>query len=441
MPAGTLTLTNNSAVVKGTGTAFNTELKAGDFIVSVVGGVTYTLPIKTVDSATQATLIKAYDGPTQAGAAWYAVPRDAMNTITAQLAAETAKALRGLNLDKANWQQVFSGTGNIMVTLPDGSTYTGPAWNSFTSGLDNKAAKGVNNDITQLKALSTAITVEQGGTGAKDAADARKGLGLGNSSTRNVGSVAGTVAAGDDTRLGTVNNKSGGTISSYTKIIGGVESNVSAAPNSFWTTGFTAINTNISGSVGQLKIGGMLVSQLGGDGNWQANLSFRELVGSKVYACLSVKANTQTADYEFSPNGSATAPGTWVNNSDERLKHNVKRIQEPLRIMPGIKGVTWQRLDGVNPGIGFIAQDVNKYFPDNVFHSGDRKLLDGTVVKDVLSPDTAGISAALHHEAILELMSILKGGLKTIASVTSDEIAASALNALASRIPDADIER
>ncbi|MGP2740056.1 phage tail fiber protein [Serratia nevei] len=148
MPAGTLTLTNNSAVVKGTGTAFNTELKAGDFIVSVVGGVTYTLPVKTADSATQATLIKAYDGPTQAGAAWYAVPRDAMNTITAQLAAETAKALRGLNLDKANWQQVFSGTGNITVTLPDGSTYTGPAWNSFTAALNLKAEKKSVDDLS-----------------------------------------------------------------------------------------------------------------------------------------------------------------------------------------------------------------------------------------------------------------------------------------------------
>ncbi|MFI7974046.1 tail fiber domain-containing protein [Serratia marcescens] len=214
MPAGTLTLTNNSDVVKGTGTAFNTELKAGDFIVSVVGGVTYTLPVKTVDSATQVTLIKAYDGPTQAGAAWYAVPREMQNTVTAQLVYEATKALRGQNLDKENWQQVFSGTGNITVTLPDGSTYTGPAWNSFTAALENKAAKGVNNDITEMKALSTAITVEQGGTGAKDAAGARKGLGLGNSSTRNVGSAAGTVAAGDDSRLGTVNGKSGGKLSS-----------------------------------------------------------------------------------------------------------------------------------------------------------------------------------------------------------------------------------
>lgn len=40
MPAGTLTLTNNSNLVSGTGTAFDTETNAGDYIVCVVGGVT-----------------------------------------------------------------------------------------------------------------------------------------------------------------------------------------------------------------------------------------------------------------------------------------------------------------------------------------------------------------------------------------------------------------
>lgn len=137
MSAGTITLTNNSAAVSGAGTAFTTDLKAGDFIVSVVGGVTYTLPVKTVNSATGVTLLKNYDGPTQAGAAWSAVPRDTMNAITAQLAAETAQALRGLNYDKQNWQQVFSATGNVTVKLPDGSSFTGPAWGGIVTQIND----------------------------------------------------------------------------------------------------------------------------------------------------------------------------------------------------------------------------------------------------------------------------------------------------------------
>lgn len=182
MSAGTITLTNNSAAVSGTGTAFTTDLKAGDFIVSVVGGVTYTLPVKTVNSATGVTLLKNYDGPTQAGAAWSAVPRDTMNAITAQLAAETAQALRGLNYDKQNWQQVFSGSGTITVKLPDGSTFTGPAWSSITSQLSNKADK-----------VSGAVPINQGGTGSTTASAARTSLGLGSAATLNTGDGAGSV--------------------------------------------------------------------------------------------------------------------------------------------------------------------------------------------------------------------------------------------------------
>ncbi|MEG2569085.1 MAG: hypothetical protein RSA84_23055, partial [Acinetobacter sp.] len=67
--------------------------------------------------------------------------RDTMNAITAQLAAETAQALRGLNYDKQNWQQVFSATGNVTVKLPDGSSFTGPAWGRIVTSLDGKVDK------------------------------------------------------------------------------------------------------------------------------------------------------------------------------------------------------------------------------------------------------------------------------------------------------------
>ena len=174
MSAGTLTLTNNSAAVTGSGTAFTTELVAGDFIVVTVGGIPYTLAIKTVNSNTSLTLVSNYTGPTQAGAAWYAVPRVAMNLVTAALVAQSAEALRGLNYDKQNWQRIFSGTGNVTVTLPDGSSFTGPAWNSFTLALDGKADK-----------VSGAVPVEQGGTGATTKEEARANLALGSAATRN----------------------------------------------------------------------------------------------------------------------------------------------------------------------------------------------------------------------------------------------------------------
>ncbi len=171
-----------------------------------IGGIPYTLPIKTIDSNTSLTIVSNYTGPTQGGAAWYAVPRVAMSLVTAALVAQSAEALRGLNYDKQNWQSIFSGTGNVTVTLPDGTTWTGPAWNGISNtisgisdavsdisdavsdisdavsdisdDLSGKAAKGQNSDITSITGLTTALSVEQGGTGSKTAAGARANLGL-----------------------------------------------------------------------------------------------------------------------------------------------------------------------------------------------------------------------------------------------------------------------
>ncbi|MBA7941027.1 hypothetical protein HV224_28465, partial [Citrobacter sp. RHBSTW-00509] len=121
--------------VAGTDTTFTTELAAGDFVVVTVGGITYTLPVKTIDSDTQITLISKYPGPSQASSAWNAVPRATQNQVTAALVAQTTEALRGLNYDKQNWQMVFSTGGDITVMLPDGSQFSGPSWKKITDLL------------------------------------------------------------------------------------------------------------------------------------------------------------------------------------------------------------------------------------------------------------------------------------------------------------------
>ncbi|ENO0297945.1 tail fiber domain-containing protein [Enterobacter asburiae] len=166
MSAGTITLTNGSAIVGGSGTSFTTELAAGDFIVSTVGGVPYTLPVKTVDSGTQLTLVSNFTGPTQSGAAWSAVPRVALNMVTAVLVAQSAEALRGLNYDKQNWQQVFSAAGNITVKLPDGTTFKGPSWSSVisqTSTLNGKTGGNVTGTLMVTQGSSIGVSTQEGG--------------------------------------------------------------------------------------------------------------------------------------------------------------------------------------------------------------------------------------------------------------------------------------
>ncbi|OFU66388.1 hypothetical protein HMPREF3143_18310 [Enterobacter sp. HMSC16D10] len=372
MSAGTINLTNGSAVVGGAGTSFATELAAGDFIVSTVGGVPYTLPVKTVDSNTQVTLVSNFTGPTQSGAAWSAVPRVALNMVTAALVAQSAEALRGLNYDKQNWQQVYSAAGNITVKLPDGTTFTGPSWKYLS---DNMATKS-----------GGAVPVNQGGTGSTTESGARINLGLGNSATRDVGSAAGTVAAGNDNRLNTLEGKTGGGI----------------------TGAVIAKRTSDSNpaSGGELE---SVLQNSGGSALSQFHM-FTQMAGNTRYGFLRVWDTSTFKDWYFDhSSGNAYAAAAWVNNSDRRIKDKLTPIEDVFEKMKKIRGYTWVRKDDQMKGsfgIGFVAQEVQEVFPEAVSHSREGSLtVDGQVIEKPLALSPGDVAAALHHEAILMLMS------------------------------------
>lgn len=196
MSAGTLTLTHNSDAVAGSGTAFTTEVAAGDFIVVTVGGVPYTLPVKSVESGTALTLVSNFTGPTQSGAAWSAVPRVALNMVTAALVAQSTEALRGLNYDKQNWQQFFTADGDVTIKLPDTSQTTGPSAKKLINSVANKADK-----------VDGVVPKEQGGTGL----------------SQPFGDKEGQFCQGSDSRLNTINGKTGGQINSGVNLAWGTD--------------------------------------------------------------------------------------------------------------------------------------------------------------------------------------------------------------------------
>jgi hypothetical protein len=85
------------------------------------------------------------------------------------------------------------------------------------------------------------------------------------------------------------------------------------------------------------------------------------------------RKNNDTATFTIDDSGNATAAGEVTANSDERIKTNIKTIENALDKVTQLRGVEYDRTDIEAHQIGVIAQEVEKVLPE-VVHDNENGL-------------------------------------------------------------------
>lgn len=261
-------------------------------------------------------------------------------------------------------------------------------------------AKGARTfSVRQVFTNTDVVPVVNGGTGATTPGGARSALQLGDSATKNVGTGASTVAAGDDSRIVYAADYRG---SSYSGVIDFVNRSTSGDP------GEAIILRAAHGVAGTGTFENTLAKMFAPDGSFSRIQHYVTSTHAIRFVIAGVTGGIGT--YSFSQTGNAIASGSWVNSgSDERVKNDIAPIQNPRDVLMGIRAATWRyRHKGAEGrfGMGVIANDIARFFPDAVINTGSRELDDGTVINDVLAVEAgdSGSMVAVHHAVLQSLV-------------------------------------
>ncbi len=182
---GTISINGNTATGSGTNwTAPASQVRAGQTII-VMSNPVQMFQISSVNSATSMTVTPAAS-PALSGQKYGILVSD--NISVDGLAQAMSQLIKEYDENIGAWETfaTTSANQNITVTI-NGTSLSIPA-------LGKLLQKGSNG----------ALPVNQGGTGATNAADARKNLGLGSSATRNAYSSSGDILSVGDLGLGVV---------------------------------------------------------------------------------------------------------------------------------------------------------------------------------------------------------------------------------------------
>lgn len=217
---------------------------------SIIAGSYYTLRYDGVNFQMQTALYALFDMAAQSAAASAAAAlvsqnaaagsaTNAANSASAAAGSKAAAAISETNaatyasqaLGYRNTAQTAATTATTQATNAGNSATAAATSESNALAYRNAAQTAATNASGSATAAATSATnaansataaansaasiqlplpVSSGGTGATTQSGARTGLGLGNSATLDVGSSAGTVAAGNDARMVGALQKSGG---------------------------------------------------------------------------------------------------------------------------------------------------------------------------------------------------------------------------------------
>ena len=174
---GTIAINGNTATGTGTNwTAPASQVRAGQTII-VMSNPVQMFQISSVNSATSMTVTPAAS-PALSGQKYGILVSD--NISVDGLAQAMSQLIKEYDENIGAWETFATTSANQTITVTiNGSSVNIP-------GIGALARKGANSDITELKGLTTALSIAQGGTGARTAEGSRTNLGLGSSATRDV---------------------------------------------------------------------------------------------------------------------------------------------------------------------------------------------------------------------------------------------------------------